>query len=172
LVAVACSQIYLTQFSELTPSKGGGFGMFATTDTRSSRTWSIDCVTEDGVPCRVLIPRGEGPLGRWLSDAFRTMPDSAARARAADRVFRSLYVPADYRDAIREANLGEAAALLPPDWQDTPLYRLPSQEDTARKLEPVKLRGIRFQAWRLRYDRASKRMACEKIGGPEERGQW
>src|SRR5690606_34484061 len=82
LVAVACWQIYLTQTSELTPSKGGGFGMFAVTDMRTSRMWSIDCLTADGAPCRLLIARGEGGIGEWLEQSFRTKPDSAARAEA------------------------------------------------------------------------------------------
>jgi hypothetical protein len=172
LVAVACSQIYLTQSGELTPSKGGGFGMFAVTDMRTSRMWSIDCLTDDGLPCRVLIARGEGAVGEWLEQTFRTKPDPAARAQAADRIFRLRYVPADYREAMKEAGIGEAAALLPPGWQDAPLYRLPSPGEGTAAAEPVKLRAILFQAWRLRFDPAANRLDCEPIGRPEERGRW
>ena len=172
LVAVACSQLYLTRTAELTPSKGGGFGMFSVTDMRTSRSWSIDCLTEGGAPCRVLIARGEGTLGEWLGETFRTKPDAAARAQAANRVFRLHYVPGDYRLALKEGGVGEAAALLPPNWQDAPLYRLQSAEDAGRNLEPVRLKAIRFQAWRLSFDPASKLLECEPIGEPEERGQW
>ncbi|MEZ5396926.1 MAG: hypothetical protein R2724_29655 [Bryobacterales bacterium] len=96
LVAVACSQLFLTEFHGLTPAKGGGFGMFAVTDIRSSRPWSIECITEDGAPCRIVIEPGEGTLGKWLGERLRTMPDAETRARAADRIFAMRYVPLDY----------------------------------------------------------------------------
>ena len=171
LVAVACSQIYLTQTSELTPSKGGGFGMFAAVDMRSSRMWSIECLTEDETPCRVLIRKDEGPLGTWLGEAFRTKPDASARALAADRIFRARFAPASYAAAVERVRLTETLALLPAGWRDKQLLRLPRAEDAGRR-EPMKLKALRFQAWRLHYDQATNRVHCEPIGQPEVRGQW
>ena len=172
LILVACSQIYLTQTRELTPSKGGGFGMFAVTDIRNARTWSVDCLTADGKPCRVLIARGEGSVGQWLADAFRTMPDARARARAADRIFRWSYVPASNSETIAASKLTRVESLFPLGWQDTPLYRPLTAEDSARGVSPVKLRAIRFQAWRLAFDHPSRKLSCERIGDPELRGDW
>ena len=171
LVAVACSQIYLTQANELTPSKGGGFGMFAVTDLRSARTWSAECLTDDGQPCRILIPRGEGSLGQWLGETFRTMPSAAARARAADRVFAGRYVLTSYEEAASSARLEGWEALLPPDSR-TPLYRQPSTEDLGRGIQPLKLRAVRFEAWRLAFDPATHRVSCQRVGEPELRGRW
>ena len=171
LVAVACSQIYLTQTSELTPSKGGGFGMFAAVDMRSARMWSVDCRTKDGEPCRALIRKDEGPLGEWLGEKFRTKPDAAARAQAADRVFRMRWEHADYARAVSEARLADAAAVLPKGWRDTPLLR-PLGTANASAAEPVELLAIRFQAWRMRYEAESGRLHCERIGAPEIRGEW
>lgn len=37
LIVVACVQIYLTHDADLTPWKGGGFGMFSTTDGNANR---------------------------------------------------------------------------------------------------------------------------------------
>jgi hypothetical protein len=37
LIVVACVQIYLARNADLTPWKGGGFGMFSTTDGNSNR---------------------------------------------------------------------------------------------------------------------------------------
>jgi hypothetical protein len=172
LILVACSQIYMTQFGELTPSKGGGFGMFSVTDMRASRAWSIDCLTEDGEPCRIFIPKGEGSLGEWLGDSFRTKPDAAARKRAADRIFRIGYVPAAYDVVARTAQFGPARAGLPSGWEDVVLLRQLSPEDAAAGVRPLKVRAIRFQAWRLRFDPASDRVSCEPIGEPEGRGAW
>jgi hypothetical protein len=172
LVLVACSQIYLTQARELTPSKGGGFGMFAVTDIRNARTWSVDCLTVDGKPCRVLIARGEGSVGQWLADAFRTMPDARARARAADRIFAWSYVPASYSETVATSKLTGVESLFPPGWRDAPLYRPLTAEDSARGIVPVKLKAIRFQAWRLAFDHAGRELRCERIGEPESRGEW
>ncbi len=37
LIVVACAQIYLARTANLTPWKGGGFGMFSTTDGNANR---------------------------------------------------------------------------------------------------------------------------------------
>ncbi|MCI0441828.1 hypothetical protein L0244_37890 [bacterium] len=37
LIVVACVQIYLSRNADLTPWKGGGFGMFSTTDGNANR---------------------------------------------------------------------------------------------------------------------------------------
>jgi hypothetical protein len=37
LIVVACVQIYLARNADLTPWKGGGFGMFSTTDGNANR---------------------------------------------------------------------------------------------------------------------------------------
>src|SRR5262245_14001946 len=37
LILVACLQIYLARTADLTPWKGGGFGMFSTTDGNANR---------------------------------------------------------------------------------------------------------------------------------------
>ncbi len=171
LVLVACSQIYMAHTGELTPSKGGGFGMFAAVDMRSARAWSVDCLDADGSPCRALIFAEDGPLGDWLTERFRTKPDAAARAEAADRIFAARFVPASHSEVVRDRRLGQTLELLPPGWPDTPLMRLQTSGNSS-PAQPARLRAIRFQAWRMRYDATTNQVRCEPIGPPELRGRW
>lgn len=170
LVAVACSQLFLTQFHGLTPAKGGGFGMFAVTDIRSSRPWSIECITEDGAPCRIVIEPGEGALGEFLGERLRTMPDAETRARAADRVFAMRYVPLDYSAFV--GRFGAAAQVAPNSWRELAFFQTPFADGADHRNEPIKMRAIRLRVWRLQFDPTSDILRYEPIGGPEERGQW
>jgi hypothetical protein len=49
LVAVAVGQLFLVSFRELSPWKGGGFGMFASVDAPSMRVVSCEARTREGL---------------------------------------------------------------------------------------------------------------------------
>lgn len=46
-IVVACSQIYLAKFRDLTPAKGGGFGLFSTVDKLVNRDLRAYLLTEE-----------------------------------------------------------------------------------------------------------------------------
>lgn len=48
LIVVAMNQQYLAHFRNLTPWKGGGFGMFSTVDTYTGRTLFVYLITDEG----------------------------------------------------------------------------------------------------------------------------
>ena len=81
LALVAVHQIFLSQTAQMNPWKGGGFGMFATTDhgsARRVRAWRV----ADGVRERVSIP--DSLTGRALD--VRQLP----RQRDLDAFARDL----------------------------------------------------------------------------------
>ncbi len=78
LVLVAGHQIYLTQVTELTPWKGGGFGMFSTTDGLGQRRLRI-LVTGPERAEQIAVPRG---LSRLAAQAT-VLPDSVRLERLA-----------------------------------------------------------------------------------------
>lgn len=154
LLAVALSQLYMTATGPLTPSKGGGFGMFATTDIRATRTWSADCLTLDGEPCRIRLPdRGTAGLGGY-SRRFRTNPDPRTKSAAADLLARTRYVVL----ALDE---------VPAAWRDRKAFR-PAESGE----QGVEMLAIRLRAWRLRFRRDPAGFTAEPFGAPEERGRW
>ena len=62
LVAVATSQVVIASTTDLTPWRGGGFGMFSTTDNHDQRFLRITAVTDSGdsvpVDARELLQTG------------------------------------------------------------------------------------------------------------------
>ena len=83
LVAVACAQVTLTRTAGLSPWKGGGFGMFSTTDDAGRRR------------VRVFVSAAERSeeiaIAPSLEDAARraaVLPTDAALARLARRVVK------------------------------------------------------------------------------------
>ena len=154
LLAVAVSQLFMALGGVLTPSKGGGFGMFATTDIRAARTWSAECLTADGEPCRVRLPSGgDSGVGAYAW-RFRVKPDPRTAQAAADRLARSRFVE------------------LPPDavptaWRDRKAYR-PAQAGE----EGTELRAIRLRGWRLVFRGDPAGFTAEPFGPVEERGRW
>jgi hypothetical protein len=113
-----------------------------------------------------------GAGGRGRAAACRTAPAAGAPAPAADRIFAWSYVPASYSETVATSKLTGVESLFPPGWRDAPLYRPLTAEDSARGIVPVKLKAIRFQAWRLAFDHAGRELRCERIGEPESRGEW
>ena len=74
LVLVATNQLVLASTTDLTPWRGGGFGMFSTTDNHDQRFLRITAVTDTG---------GEIPVdARALLDTDPPLRDAFVRARA------------------------------------------------------------------------------------------
>jgi hypothetical protein len=65
LVGVGLLQIVTALRTDLTPWKGGGFGMFATSDTGANRQVRAYAVFDDGER-RLSLPRGRDPLRRVM----------------------------------------------------------------------------------------------------------
>lgn len=88
LVVVALRQIQLARTEELSPWKGGGFGMFSSTDSGPSRRLRVTVEGPDRSE-RVRVPdelatlalRAKTlPTDRWLREVARKMAASEARA--------------------------------------------------------------------------------------------
>lgn len=54
---VAISQVYLAHTAQLTPAKGGGFGLFSTVDKLNNRVMRAYLITEDQGEIPFAIPR-------------------------------------------------------------------------------------------------------------------
>ena len=87
LCAVAATQLYLVNTHDLSRWKGGGFGMFTTVDSPSSRFLRVYLDTPDGeVP--VLIP----PDLRKLAQKTRVLPSDARMTELMDALREGTWV--------------------------------------------------------------------------------
>lgn len=69
LIVVACTQMTLSSTHDLSPWKGGGFGMFSTVDFPSSRKLKVYFIGENNE--KVRVPR---KIYRKMEKRFRTLP--------------------------------------------------------------------------------------------------
>ena len=99
LVVVALHQIHLARTAHLNPWKGGGFGMFATTDHASARRVRALALTGDGGSTRLAIPPD---LGREVL-RVRHLPVEAERLarRLARRAARGAIPAPPATEAVR-----------------------------------------------------------------------
>ena len=168
LVCVALFQIYTALTADLVSSKGGGFGMFAVTDMRASRTWSAECMSPQGEPCLVFLPRIESGPGSQFFQRLRAYPDVKTMAAAADWLARSRFVRAELETLSYQARLAASSlADAPEAWRELPVYRLARSDEQGEPLAAVRLR-----VWRMAFDSASASYTLQPVGPAEERGRW
>ena len=174
---VACAQLALVRAFDLTPWKGGGFGMFSTLDSSRNRTLCLVLLTEAGeavVAFPDLTVRKERLLN--MPDAG-VLGDVAAQAAREDWVVYTYDqlteirgdLPVEFRRqmarveaARREVQREDSTAALPevrPGLIAFPHARRPLRIDGER---PAVL-GARAEVWRLLFDADPDRLHAELI---------
>lgn len=88
LCAVAARQIYLARASDLSPWKGGGFGMFSTVASPGARFIRLYLLL-DGMEVPVAVPTSL----RQQARAVRTLPSPGRLTQLAGLVARGTWVP-------------------------------------------------------------------------------
>ncbi len=141
LVAVASQQLFLASTRDLTPWKGGGFGMFASVDRLNYRAVHGTFVTSEGdVPFEVHTLVEQGDYERITFVNARALLDERRGARLADIVAHGEWV---IEDGVARLD----------DWLplgfDGPVVR--SEEDGT--MLPVE--AIRLEVWRAAYRHGS-----------------
>jgi len=165
LIAIAIYQIYLVQTVNLTPWKGGGFGMFSTDRTGATRTVRIYLTARAGKDILQLPVAAPRELGTRVLD-LRQAP-TLEGARALARTFAIL----PWREPVEIGALeaGGSAALVAKvleqrdrttsNEQLRRLLTLPRAwiaglRSTARHGEgrPIDFDQVRVEVWEVRYD--------------------
>lgn len=150
LVVVAVIQAVLTQTQDLTPWKGGGFGMFASVDRVEHRAVRLYLETEDGQVLAVPSLSAGEPAVRDLAARVQALPsDGAVGALAAEMA--SL----DWSSA--ELNGARVAVL---DGGDDPAAS-PVQEGLSSI--PVDVRSARVEVLKLTFDPDDREIAATKL---------
>ncbi len=151
LIAVAVTQLGLAHTRDLTPWKGGGFGMFASVDLLSYRPIKAEFDTDLGpIPVDVHDFRNASDRARKLYTNARGLPDERRLGHLVDLMSQAEWIVAD--------GVAEFHA-----WQDDPGDgpRIRQWEGDEEQ-EPV-ARGIDLEVWKVTYERGSEFIRPELI---------
>jgi len=161
LVLVAMVQVGLSLRTELTPWKGGGFGMFAVVDSPELRTVEILATTAGGEVVR--LDAADFLASReWRS--MRSMPMPGQLGRIGERVLSERIVPMGSRRDVALVQLGREGVGGDEGWW-RPLYA-----DDPVELEGVLVRSVELGWWKISYDGEGHRLLARRIGEPLRMG--
>jgi hypothetical protein len=185
LLALALLQIFLGLTQNLTPWKGGGFGMFSTVDGPSARVVRVYLQTADReLPIRlpgwirhrekyaISLPADFRlrsiatrltkaswhyvPHKGWTDDGRRIEPVAAA-ATAADPA-RAANPDGGAKDDSADKDKKKDPILAYPKVSS----RKPGDDPREDRVQ-IAVTGVRLEVWRRSYDRSNDRLSLEKI---------
>lgn len=187
LVMVALLQIYLAHTANLSPWKGGGFGMFGAIDAPDMRVIQAEGLDQDGnliqfdvysaLDDRTILRTR--PLPRQ-SDLEQMAPQFVAQPVVPTTIQRqAIYqklqsnnpdFPAA-QDLMQTKNANPLPN-LPNHPLSQPLYRLKTVYDPEVSGAIKTLKAVRLQWWRIRFDQAHHRLWSEPLSSRVEAGVW
>ena len=163
LCMVAMLHFSRVHWSQQTPWKGGGFGMFSTVDARAARYLKLYLVTENGeVPVRLPASL------RKRANRLRAAPSEEKLRSLAQRLVSYEWYSERQRWASVATSI-DGQTTQPPD-RETPLdpsevipvagagaadgdlKAVSPQEAAARHFPTFQPQGVRVELWRYRFD--------------------
>ena len=168
LAAVALVQAGQTARLDLSPWKGGGFGMFSTVDAPKARFLRLYLETPGG---EVPVPP-PAELARSFR-AVQTLPTDRRLARLAARLAAATWAVPDLPrvelervEETPEATLEEGGPQPPgistPVLAPVPLLLL-AGEDVPPGFTPIDHGAVRVEVWRYRFEPAGARLEMERL---------
>lgn len=149
LIVVALTQITLAHTRDLSPWKGGGFGMFASVDLLTYRPLKADFVTDAGlIPIDVHDFGDASYRAQKLYTNARGLPDDRRLDQLVDLMVQAEWEVTD--------GVAEFARWLD-EPQEGPVIRAPDEPD-ARQVD-----GIELEIWRVTYERGDDFVVPELI---------
>jgi hypothetical protein len=172
LVGVAVLQLTLAHTANLSPWKGGGFGMFAAVDSPSMRIVAAEGLDAQGNVIRFDLLAELDPV---IERRMRVFPKRSDLELLAPQLVGQTVVPTARRQQFilqsLHAETPDAVSLREANGLATPLYRLYDEGEPAPR-EPRSLQAVRLQWWRLRFDPSQNRIYSEPISAAVEAGSW
>lgn len=187
LVMVALLQLYLTHTANLSPWKGGGFGMFGATDAPDMRVIHAEGLDQDGNLIQVDVYSAlDGRTIRRMhtlprqSDLEQMAPQFVAQSVVPTTIQRqAIYqkLQSDNPDIPAVQDLIRNKGFIPLPNQIShplaqPLYRLKTVYDPDVPGAMKDLKAIRLRWWRIRFDQAHHRLWSEPLSPVVKAGAW
>ncbi|MBP0001466.1 MAG: hypothetical protein J7641_21165 [Cyanobacteria bacterium SID2] len=166
LVTIAIVQIYLASTANLSPWKGGGFGMFSTIDAPSMRVLLAEGVDTENQLVRLDV---FGDLDKPTRRRLQALPKVDDLEEIAQQLLAQEFVPIEIRrEVIYKKLQAENPSIEFPQIEtrsnSQPLYRIKSPRDPIDLERPIKtLKRARLQWLRLRFDVDRTRMWIEPM---------
>ena len=186
LIGVALVQIYLAMTVNLTPWKGGGFGMFAAIDSSAMRVIQAEGLDQNG---QILTLDLVNALDKQTWRRIRALPRQSDLEEIAPQLIAQPFVPSTIRqqaayEKLQAENIslkefddfhskildGRASSLI--SQLSQPVYRVKSSYDPIVPEAIKTLKAVRLQWWRLRFDQTHSRLWAEPLSQIVEAGVW
>ncbi len=149
LIVVALTQISLAHTRDLTPWKGGGFGMFSTVDLLTYRPLKAEFATDRGlIPVDVHDFRDASDHASKIYTNARGLPDDRRLGQLSDLMFQAEWVVTD--------GVAEFSTWLD-DPGDGPVIR------DADEPGDIVVDGLEMEIWRVTYERGDEFIVPELI---------
>jgi hypothetical protein len=166
LLLVAGLQFYGVSAADLSPWKGGGFGMFSTVDSPASRMLRCYIATDSKVFNAEIPAR----LSR-LAGIATSLPTEERLEALAQALAEVTWVPAEYGYAYVDGKI--TPKLIPPresSGSDTPEHGGPPSLRSLEPSEPppvagsiVRPRAIRVEIWKTYFDPEHARLNLSRF---------
>lgn len=192
LILVALLQLYLSQTANLSPWKGGGFGMFGATDAPDMRVIQAEGLDQQGNLIQFDL---YSALDARTIRRTRTLPRQSDLEQIAPQLVNQPIVPTTlqrqaiyqkFQDQKFQASSTDPSMMLKSSSNPEvnvlptlsghpiaqPLYRLKTVFDPEVPEAVKTLKAIRLQWWRIRFNQANHQLWSEPLGSVVEAGVW
>lgn len=174
LALTAVVQMWLATNGTLTPWKGGGYGMFATTDSPGSRGIVVQCTDARDDSCTVdLSPAFDQPNAiRKRVRRIIFLPGHDRLNELAVLIITSRVAPAGYasRRVLQRASSAAPQGWFPMLERDTSamnIYVIPRREDVDISANTLaSLNSVTLEVRRIQFDVNTGTVWSEPIGTP------
>ena len=164
LLTIASIQFYSALAYELTPWKGGGFGMFSTVDALDTRFLKIFLITPNGA-----LPADVPENLEQDKTRIQSLPTQSRIEALAEAMACGAWI---YRDVRRREILAEVTG-DPRSDASSPAAKPTGKPREGRQLEPdevahssaeiVEFSAIRVEFWRYRFDPGDATLRAGKV---------
>lgn len=164
LIVIAGLQLFLVAHFNLSPWKGGGFGMFASIDSPGMRVVYAEGI--DSVGTKYFI---DLRLNKRSNRRIRCFPQEEDLYSLGESLIDSKFVPSGFKqksavDRLRSDNPHLDLQYRLINFQQIPVYRQLESEDPIIQGEKPKIfQVINIQAWKIKYDAEQSWLRCEPL---------
>jgi hypothetical protein len=150
-------QLGLSHIGNLSPWKGGGFGMFSSIDSPGMRVVHCEGVDTEGKPVQIRIRftgLGEkGPLTRQLGKLLTTFPTQGQLKEVGELLLDGEFVPYDTPSKIPDEFVNT--------FQEQRFYRLKYPYEEAE--EVIRLQSVKVSLLKIRYSQDEHQIYYEPL---------
>ncbi|MEM7007632.1 MAG: hypothetical protein AAF462_00690 [Thermodesulfobacteriota bacterium] len=161
LIAVALTHIYYAKSADLTPWKGGGFGMFCTVDSKQARYFRLYLIDEKGDKIPVQIP------SKFKNEVskLKAIPTQSGLEKLTNQISELTWIDTSYK----EDKLYDIAGIEPNaknsiknNDEDITVRSLSKFDPPPLPQEIVAVKGIEIEFWRYKFDKENNTISARK----------